>query len=122
VTIQFSEFGRQVHAVSHGQGFTAAGFDVQVSGEDHAMIAAQVPVIPNVCFTVDGEVYHPGDSFTVPPERVPTVLVPVSGPWLKFAEAAEFIEATAPQRGYAIHEAVLSEFGLGLVGSLLKVV
>jgi L-ascorbate metabolism protein UlaG (beta-lactamase superfamily) len=122
VTSQFAEFGSQVHAVSHGQSFTAAGFDVRVWGEDHAMIVPQVPVIPNIGFAVDGEVYHPGDSFTVPQERVPTVLVPVSAPWLKFSEAAEFIKATAPQRGYAIHEAILSEFGLGLVSSLLKVV
>ncbi len=121
VTGQFAEFGNQVHAVSHGQSFTAAGFDVQVWGEDHAVIAPQIPIIPNVCFAVDGEVYHPGDSFTVPQERVPTVLVPVSAPWLKFAETAEFIKATAPLRGYAIHEAILSEFGLGLVDNLLKV-
>src|SRR5260370_38580007 len=73
VTGQFAEFGNQVHAVSHGQSFTAAGFDVQVWGEDHAVIAPQIPIIPNVCFAVDGEVYHPGDSFTVPRERVPTV-------------------------------------------------
>jgi hypothetical protein len=46
----------------------------------------------------------------------------VSAPWLKFAETAEFIKATAPQRGYAIHDAILNEFGLGLVGNLLKVV
>jgi L-ascorbate metabolism protein UlaG (beta-lactamase superfamily) len=122
VTGQFPEFGNQVHAVSQGQSFTAAGFDVQVWGEDHAVIVPQVPIIPNVCFAVDGEVYHPGDSFTVPQERVPTVLVPVSAPWLKFAETAEFIKATAARRGYAIHDAILNEFGLGLVGNLLKVV
>jgi hypothetical protein len=85
------------------------------------VIVPQVPIISNSCFAVDGEIYHPGDSFTVPHERVPTVLVPVSASWLKFAEVAEFIKATKSQRGYAIHEAILSEFGLGLIGNLLKV-
>ena len=122
VTSQFPEFASQVHAVSDGQSFTAAGFDVRVSGEDHAMIMPRVPIIPNICFTVDGELYHPGDSFTVPQERVPTVLVPVSAPWLKFAETAEFIQATVPQRGYAIHDAILNEFGLALIGNLLTAV
>ena len=81
-----------------------------------------MPVIANVCFAHDGEIFHPGDSFTVPEDGVSTVLVPVSAPWLKFSEVAEFIRATAPAGGYAIHDAVLSDFGLELVRNLLKVV
>jgi L-ascorbate metabolism protein UlaG (beta-lactamase superfamily) len=122
VAAQFGEFGARVHAVSHGDTFTAAGFEVHVYGRDHAQIVAQIPVIGNVAFGVDSTVFHPGDSFTLPEDRFPTLLVPVSAPWLKFSEVADFIAAAAPQRGYAIHDAILSEFGLGLVGNLLKLV
>jgi L-ascorbate metabolism protein UlaG (beta-lactamase superfamily) len=119
---QFAQFGGQVHVVAHGDSFTAAGFDVHVYGSDHARVVPEIPVIANTGFAVDGQVFHPGDSFTVPEEKVATMLVPVSAPWLKFAEVADYIQATVAVRGYAIHDAVLSEFGLGLVGSLLAVV
>jgi L-ascorbate metabolism protein UlaG (beta-lactamase superfamily) len=119
---QFGEFGERVHAVSHGDTFSAAGFDVHVYGRDHARIVPQLPVIANVGFGVDGQVFHPGDSFTVPEDRFATVLVPVSAPWLKFSEAADFIGATALERGYAIHDAILSNDGLGLINNLLKLV
>jgi L-ascorbate metabolism protein UlaG (beta-lactamase superfamily) len=122
VAQKFSDFGGRVHAVSHGDAFSAAGFDVRVYGRDHARIVPQLPVIANAAFGVDGQVFHPGDSFTVPDDQFPTVLVPVSAPWLKFSEAADFISATAPGRGYAIHDAIMSEQGIGLVGNLLKLV
>jgi L-ascorbate metabolism protein UlaG (beta-lactamase superfamily) len=119
---QFVEFGDRVHAVSHGDTFSAAGFDVHVYGEQHARIVPQVPVIANTGFAVDGAVFHPGDSFTVPEDKIPTVLVPVSAPWLKFAEVADFIAAAAPERGFAIHDAILSKQGIGLISMLLGVV
>ena len=122
VANQFVEFGDRVHSVSHGDTFSAAGFDVHVYGQDHARIVPQIPVIPNTGFAVDGAVFHPGDSLTVPEDRIPTLLVPVSAPWLKFAEVAEFISAAAPDRGFAIHDAILSSQGTGLITMLLGVV
>lgn len=119
---QFAEFGGRVHAVTHGDTFSAAGFDVHVYGEQHARIVPQVPVIANTGFAVDGTVFHPGDSFTVPEDKIPTLLVPVSAPWLKFAEVADYIAASAPERGFAIHDAVLSKQGIGLITMLLGVV
>jgi L-ascorbate metabolism protein UlaG (beta-lactamase superfamily) len=119
---KFAEFGDRVHVVAHGDEFSTAGFDVRVYGRDHAVIVPAIPVIPNTGFLVDGEVFHPGDSFTVPGEKVGTLLVPVSAPWLKFAEVAEYIAAVGADRGYAIHDAVLSPEGLGLIGMLLGIV
>jgi L-ascorbate metabolism protein UlaG (beta-lactamase superfamily) len=120
VVAKFREFGDRVHTVAHGDAFTAAAFDVRVWGRDHAVILPQLPVVPNVGFLVNGEVFHPGDSFTVPGDPVPTLLVPVSAPWVKFAEAADYIAKVAPARGYAIHDAVLSDFGVELIVNLLK--
>jgi L-ascorbate metabolism protein UlaG (beta-lactamase superfamily) len=122
VAEKFAEFGGRVHAVAHGDTFSAAGFDVHVYGRDHARIVPQMPVIANVGFGIDGQVFHPGDSFTVPEDRFPTALVPVSAPWLKFSEAADFIGATGLERGYVIHDAVMSAEGVGLVNNLLKLV
>ena len=66
VAEQFGVFGDRVHAVGDGDAFTTAGFDVRVYGRDHAVIHPDLPVVPNIGFAVDGKLFHPGDSFTVP--------------------------------------------------------
>jgi L-ascorbate metabolism protein UlaG (beta-lactamase superfamily) len=120
VAAQFADFGGRVHTVDHGDVFTAAGFDVHVYGSEHAQIMPGIPVIANTGFAVDGAVFHPGDSFTVPEDHVPTLLLPASAPWLKFAETAAYAREVAPSRGgYAIHDAILSAQGIGLIGNLL---
>ena len=122
VTVQFADFGGRVHEVAHGDVFTAAGFDVHVYGHEHALVLPSVPIIPNTGFAVDGAVFHPGDSFTVPQDRVPTLLLPVSAPWLKISEVAAYAHEVAPEQGYAIHDAILSQQGIGLVSNLLKMI
>jgi L-ascorbate metabolism protein UlaG (beta-lactamase superfamily) len=119
VTAQFADFGSRVHEVAHGDVVTAAGFDVHVYGQEHAQILPGIPVIPNTGFAVDATVFHPGDSFTVPQDKVPTLLLPVSAPWMKMSEAAAYAAAVGPERGYAIHDAILSAEGIGLVSGLL---
>jgi hypothetical protein len=68
--------------------------------------------VPNLGFLLDDEVYHPGDSFDVPRGvRVQTLFVPVSAPWLKLAEAVEFVRAVAPRRAFALHDGLLNDAG-----------
>jgi L-ascorbate metabolism protein UlaG (beta-lactamase superfamily) len=122
VASQFGEFGDRVHTVRHGDSFTAAGFDVHVYGAEHARVDRAIPIVPNTGFAVDGEIFHPGDSFTVPEEAVPTLLVPVSGPWLKFSDVADYLRAMAPERAYWIHDALLNDKGASLWQNLLGLV
>jgi L-ascorbate metabolism protein UlaG (beta-lactamase superfamily) len=109
---QFAGFGDRVRAVSHGDEFTAAGFAVHVHGSRHAVVHPDVPVVANVGFMVDGELFHPGDAYTVPGEPVGTLLLPISGPWHKMSEMIDYGRAVDPRRGYAIHDALLSPIGL----------
>ncbi|MFJ5266373.1 MBL fold metallo-hydrolase [Streptomyces sp. NPDC088387] len=103
-------FPGRVHTVGHGDAFTAAGFDVQVHGELHAVIHPDLPRITNVGFLVDdGRVFHPGDALTVPEQPVETLLVPVQAPWSKISEVIEYVREVAPQRVYDIHDALLTE-------------
>jgi L-ascorbate metabolism protein UlaG (beta-lactamase superfamily) len=112
VASQFTDFGERARAVAHGDEFTAAGFSVHVYGEKHAPVHPDIPVVENVGFLVDGELFHPGDSYTVPEDPVGTLLLPVSGPWLKISEMIDYGRAVAPRRAYAIHDALLSPIGL----------
>lgn len=111
---QFAEFGDRARAVAHGDDFTAAGFAVHVYGEQHAVIHPDIPTVANVGFMVDGDIFHPGDSYTVPEDPVSTLLVPVSGPWFSTREMIDYVRAVAPERMYAIHDALLSPIGLNV--------
>jgi L-ascorbate metabolism protein UlaG (beta-lactamase superfamily) len=111
---QFAEFGGRVTAVAHGDDFTAAGFGVHVYGSEHAMIHPDIPTCANVGFLVDGEVFHPGDSYTVPEDPAGTLLLPGSGPWYSTREMIDYARAVAPRRGFLIHDALLSEIGLSV--------
>ncbi len=123
VASEFADAGGRVHKVAHGDAVTAAGFDVHVYGRDHAQILPDIPVIANTGFAVDGVIFHPGDSFTIPEDPATKLLLPVSAPWLKFADAVAYArEVAAPAGGYAIHDAILSEQGIGLFSNLLKMV
>jgi L-ascorbate metabolism protein UlaG (beta-lactamase superfamily) len=117
---RLSEFGGRVHVVRHGDAVTAVGFDVHVYGSDHAIIDSALPVIRNTGFAVDGQVFHPGDSFTLPEEPIPVLLVPVSATWLKFSEVADYLRTVAPGRGYWIHDALLNDKGASLIENLVN--
>lgn len=116
---QFAEFGRRVHTVGHGDVFTAAGFDVHVYGSEHAVLHQDIPIIANIGFLFDSEVFHPGDALTVPEDPVGTLLLPGSAPWLKLSEMIDYGRAVAPRRGYTIHDALLSEIGLAVLDNFL---
>ncbi len=120
VTAQFAEFGDRVHEVRHGDVLSAAGFDVHVYGHDHALIHKDIPSVANTGFLIEGGLFHPGDSFTVPDEPVRTLLVPISAPWMKAAEMIDYFREVAPARGYAIHDAILNDNGLGVMTRMMS--
>ncbi|MFJ2769016.1 MBL fold metallo-hydrolase [Streptomyces sp. NPDC087300] len=102
-------FPGRVHTVGNGDTFTAAGFDVQVHGELHAVIHPDLPRITNVGYLVDGSVFHPGDALTVPDQPVETLMLPVMAPWNKISEVIEYVREVKPRRAYDIHDALLTD-------------
>lgn len=102
-------FPGRVHTVGHGDTFTAAGFDVQVHGELHAVIHPDLPRITNVGYLVDGAVFHPGDALTVPGHPVDTLLVPVMAPWNKISEVVDYVREVKPRRAVDVHDAMLTD-------------
>lgn len=119
VADQLAGTGGRVHVVGAGDAFSAAGFDVHVHGELHAVIHPEIPRIPNVGFLVEGLVFHPGDALTVPDEPVATLLLPVHAPWSKVSEVIDYVRAVGADQAYAVHDGLLSDTGLGVVGGML---
>ncbi|GAA2446461.1 MBL fold metallo-hydrolase [Streptomyces lavendulocolor] len=103
-------FPGRVRTVGHGDTFTAAGFDVEVHGELHAVIHPDIPRITNIGFLVDdGAVFHPGDALTVPGRPVDTLLLPVMAPWNKISEVIDYVREVEPRRAIDIHDALLTD-------------
>lgn len=113
VAEQLADHGAQVVTVKAGDSFQAAGFDVAVFGEKHAVIHPDVPVDENVGFLVDGRVFHPGDAYLEPGVAVETLLLPTSGPWVSTEAAVDYVRAVKPGAVIQIHDLMLSDAGRG---------
>jgi L-ascorbate metabolism protein UlaG (beta-lactamase superfamily) len=122
-------FPGRVHTVGDGDAFTAAGFEVEVHGELHAVIHPDIPRVTNVGYLVGGggdgggdgggTVFHPGDALTVPGRPVDTLLLPVHAPWSKVAEVVDYVREVRPRVAYDVHDGLLSDFGHLVYGRLL---
>ncbi|MEV4440882.1 MBL fold metallo-hydrolase, partial [Streptomyces sp. NPDC049577] len=102
-------FPGRVHTVGEGDTFTAAGFEVQVHGQLHAVIHPDIPRITNVGYLVDDSVFHPGDALTLPGRPVDTLMVPVMAPWNKVSEIIDYIREVKPRRAIDIHDGLLTD-------------
>ncbi|MET8681581.1 MBL fold metallo-hydrolase [Streptomyces sp. NPDC004647] len=112
-------FPGRVHTVGHGDTFTAAGFEVEVHGELHAVIHPDIPRITNVGYLLDGSVFHPGDALTVPGRPVETLMLPVHAPWNKVAEVIEYVREVKPQRAIDVHDGLLTDIARPVYDRLL---
>lgn len=111
----------RVHTVDPGTSFDAAGFGIRSFGGQHALIHPHVPIVANIGYLVDENVYHPGDSFIIPDGiSVRTLLVPVHAPWNKVSEVVDFVIGVRAPRAFPIHDALLNATGQNLVEGHVK--
>ena len=116
------EVAERVQVVAAGQEFDA-GLPVTAVGERHAVVHPDLPAMDNTGFVLDvggTRVYHPGDSFTPPGSSVDVLLLPISGPWSKLSEVADFGRAVGAERSMAVHDGLLGDTGLEVFGSVLS--
>ena len=115
------EQSARIVTVAGGDNFAVAGFAVQCFGGQHAVIHPSMPVVANVGYLIDDELYHPGDALIVPHGvGVGTLLVPVHAPWSKVSEVVDFMVSVRAPRAYQIHDGLLNEQGLAFTESHLE--
>ena len=111
----------RINAVDPGTSLDVAGFAVRSFGGQHALIHPQIPVVANIGYLIDDNVYHPGDSFIVPDGiSVKTLLVPLHAPWSKSAEVVDFVVSVRAPRAFQIHDGLLNDNGLKVVEGHVK--
>ncbi|MCW2858193.1 MAG: fold metallo-hydrolase [Marmoricola sp.] len=116
------EIAERVTVVAPGDRFVIGsgddGVPVTVVGAKHAVIHPELPHVDNSGYLVEVEgrtVFHPGDALTSLPSAPDLLLLPVSAPWLRIAECIDYARDMGAARSLAIHDAVYSEAGLGIV-------
>lgn len=109
-----------VDVVAPGDSRSAGSFTLAFVGSSrHAPIHEAFPAMENVGVVVNGELYHPGDSYDVPGLEVQALAVPLSGPWHKLSEAVDFMHAVGAPVNFAIHDEVLSAAGKSMYADIL---
>ena len=111
------EVGERVSVVEPGQELEAAGYAVRVVGRKHAIIHPELKHFDNSGYVVTAggtSLFHPGDSFELPGQRVDVHCAPVSAPWAKMSELLNVARDIAAPRTLGIHDGVYSDFGLAI--------
>lgn len=104
----------EVEVVTAGQRLEVGAFTLEFFGGRHNVIHSSIPIVDNLGVLVNDELFHPGDSYTVPDVPVETLAAPVGAPWLKIGEAMDYVLAVGAKRVFPIHEMTLSVAGFGL--------
>ena len=119
---QAPDVAERVTVVEPHQSFDI-GVPIEVIGEKHAVIHPELPHFDNSGFLLtvgDTRVFHPGDALTIPTTAPDLLLLPVSAPWLKVSECIDYAREVGARRSLAIHDAIYSEAGLGIVDGHLN--
>lgn len=112
--------GFPVEAVAAGDEADVGPFRLRFFGGRHAVIHSSIPVVDNLGVLVNDRLYYAGDSFTVPEGvDVDVLAAPAGAPWMKIAEAMDYVMAVAPRRAFPTHEMVLSQVGKALSNARL---
>ena len=102
---------RDEHGVEASVALAGETFDlgvrVDVVGAMHAEIHPDLPRVPNVGYLVDDRLLHPGDALDVTDREVEILALPTMAPWMRMADAVEFLRALAPKIAVPIHDGLL---------------
>lgn len=101
-----------ITVVHPGETVTLDDFELRFFGGRHQLIHESIPVIDNVGVLVNETLYYPGDSYAVPDGvEVDVLAAPLGAPWLRIADAIDFVIAVAPRNAFGTHDMTLSTIG-----------
>lgn len=100
------------YQVLEGQAIdTFAGVSLRAWDGVHEEIYQAVGQVQATGYLIDETIFLPGDSWAVPDFAVPTLALPVAGPWCRIADAITFALAVKPQTVFPVHDGLLNEMG-----------
>jgi L-ascorbate metabolism protein UlaG (beta-lactamase superfamily) len=100
------QHGVEASVASGGEVFDL-GVRVEAVGEMHAQIHPDIPQVTNVGYLIDGRLLHPGDAIDVTDREVEILALPTMAPWMRMAEAVDYLRAVSPKIAVPIHDGLL---------------
>jgi L-ascorbate metabolism protein UlaG (beta-lactamase superfamily) len=99
-------------SVAHAGEVFEVGMRVEAVGDMHAQIHPDIPRVPNVGYLVEGRLLHPGDALDVTDRDVEILALPTMAPWMRMAEAIDYLRTVAPKVAVPIHDGLLKSADL----------
>ena len=100
--------------VGDGQQTTVGEILFEGMGTKHAIVYKDIGQVENTGYFINKKLFYPGDALYDPKRPVDILALPVAGPWVKFSEFIEYALAVKPKHAFPVHDAVLSNLGIGL--------
>lgn len=112
--------GEGIQVVAPGDEISVGGIRLRFVGGEHEPIHADlVRAGTNVGVVVNDTLYHPGDSFTMPGQKIVALAAPIGGPWHSLARSIDLVRAVGAAMVFNLHDAVLSSAGVAMSASIL---
>jgi len=105
------------HEVHHGDFYRVSNFELEFFGEQHLEIHHSIPLVQNCGVMVNRALYYPGDSYTLPDQKIELLACPSSAPWLKLGDVLDFVTEAKASKVFPTHNALHSELGNRLYNS-----
>lgn len=112
--------GLSTQVAEAGDKLAVGNFSLEFFGGQHAIIAKEWPIFANLGVMINGKLYYPGDSFTVPDKNVELLALPISAPWLKISESMDFLRTVRPKFAFPTHDAILSDIGKAMIDRMMS--
>lgn len=108
------------HPIKTGDVIQAGPFTLEFHGGRHAIIHESIPPIANLGVLINELIYYPGDAFTLTHKPIDTLALPIAAPWMKMAEAIDFLTTLKPRFAFPTHDKILSDEGKAIADRLLS--
>lgn len=105
-------------AVHTGEEFEVLGLKILAVGGLHEEIHPSIPHPENLGYFFGG-VLHPGDQW-IAADDVEVLLLPIAGPWVRGADAADYAMRIGARLTVPMHDAVLSDVGKHITDGMLQ--
>ena len=97
--------------LTEGESTDVGGVKIEAHGTVHAVIHSSKPAMENTGFLIASTLWYPGDALDVVAVQSRIVALPIAGPWMKIAEAIDYVLTLNPEKCFPVHDFVLSDAG-----------
>ena len=106
--------------VGDGEKTEFKGVLIEGFGKEHARVYEDMGNVENTAYLVANKFYFPGDNFHACGRPVDVLALPVEGPWMKTADAVDFVKAVKPRIAFGVHDGMIQPFFRDFPAFVLK--